>query len=1100
MGDAILAFFGAPIGHEDDPQRAVMAGLDIINEIAPYREEVKRRWGLEFNVRVGINTGLVVVGEVGSDLRVEYTALGDAVNLASRMEQTAAPGTVQITEDTHRQIAPLFDFEDIGGIDVKGKSEPVHAFRVLRAKALPGQVRGIEGLDSPLIGRDGEMAELREVITDLSQGNGQILSLMGDPGLGKSRLLAELKKNLVAEGVVSTTGVTSINTNGSQSASIAWCEGRSLSYQTTTPFAPLIDLFNECFGLDDEADDSKKYELISEQVALHARGQVVEIAPFLATMLEIDIPTDAAERVRYLEPPQVRAGIFRAVQEFIEGLATEKPLVLVFEDLHWVDPTSLELIEQLMPLTDRVSLMLVGNFRPWRQEPSWAFHEKGSRDYSHRYRSVTLQPLSADDSRELVARLLEVEDLPLRVRNLILEKAEGNPFFVEEVIRSLLDSGLVIRQDNHWRATKEIESIAVPNTLTGVITARLDRLDDTSKRVAQTASVLGREFQFDTLVTVHGGGQSLEDALMDLQRRELVREKSRLPHRIYTFKHAVTQETVYSSLLLSARRELHLRAAGALEDADSDRVTEIAHHCIEAREEARALPYLVEAGDRAAHAYATPEAIGFYKQAIEIVQRVEDIDLARRGYEGLGCALSLTNEVQGTVDNYQDMIRFGESHGNVPMVVSAHNKLGLILGLRLGQFEDAISNLNEAERLAREVNDIPGIAEMHMIQCNFCTATADFEGAVTHLSEAARIGRELNAEIPKLYGLTHIANTRTYMALFDDAWETAQETRRLAEAAGNRLFQSELLTFSIPMYELRNGNLDAARRSAQEGLDMATQIGSASSEASGAYFLGRIAELHGDYESAIEHFQRALRAAQTTGVGPWTESMVLCALGTQYISINMDLVETTNEYHGAAIEVIKRPGGTVTGGTAWAELGFCVMAKGDFDQAGEFFNLGLNTPTATMHLERPRLLIGCTMLSLMQGDADAAAPFVKEAREFVEERQMKHYYPFVEFADGMVNMMQGNWETSLARFMRSEELAMLMPVRPIIWQARAGAAQALSVLGRDSEADRMRAKTHAMIDEIAGFFKNAEYRDLFVEGAHGKLTAMFGWKEEVPVA
>ena len=245
MGDAILAFFGAPIAHEDDPQRAVLAGLDIVEGIRPYQETVKRKWGLDFNVRVGINTGLVVVGEVGSDLRVEYTALGDAVNLASRMEQTAEPGTIRVTGDTHRLVAPLFDSQDLGGIEVKGKSEPVPAFRVLGAKVEPGQLRGIEGLDSPLVGRDGEMQSLRGAVEELRRGNGQIFSVMGEAGLGKSRLVAELRKSLVAEGVLadSTPDQAGAN-NGASNETQMWYEGRSLSYETSTTYAPFVSLFN----------------------------------------------------------------------------------------------------------------------------------------------------------------------------------------------------------------------------------------------------------------------------------------------------------------------------------------------------------------------------------------------------------------------------------------------------------------------------------------------------------------------------------------------------------------------------------------------------------------------------------------------------------------------------------------------------------------------------------------------------------------------------------------------------------------------------------------------------------------------------------------
>ena len=288
MGDAVLAFFGAPIAHEDDPQRAILAGLEIIKSIAPYREQVKQQWDLDFNIRIGINTGLVVVGEVGTDLRVEYTAMGDAVNLAARMEQTAEPGTIQVTENTYKQVAPLFDVESLGTVEVKGKAEPVPAFRVLGPKAAPGSLRGIEGLDAPLVGRDREMGQLREAISALAQGRGQILSLMGEAGLGKSRLMAELRQSLVTDGLLPATDAES--SSGGSSTTISWYEGRSLSYQTAVPYAPFVDMLSKTMDLPADQTDVEKYGRIKEHVsAVLANDLVMDVAPFIATVLGVSL-------------------------------------------------------------------------------------------------------------------------------------------------------------------------------------------------------------------------------------------------------------------------------------------------------------------------------------------------------------------------------------------------------------------------------------------------------------------------------------------------------------------------------------------------------------------------------------------------------------------------------------------------------------------------------------------------------------------------------------------------------------------------------------------------------------------------------------------
>ncbi len=251
-----------------------------------------------------------------------------------------------------------------------------------------------------------------------------------------------------------------------------------------------------------------------------APGRSSDYAPFLASLLEIPPTGSDAERVRFLEPPDLRQAMFTAVAGYLELLAMTQPLALVFDDVHWIDPSSLELLESLLPLADRVPVLLITLFRPRRQEPSWRFHETAGRDYAHRYQAIFLKPLDARDSRQLVANLLHVEDLPEQVRLLIMEKAEGNPFFVEEVIRSLLDAGLVVRRDSHWHATQEINDITVPDTLSAVITTRLDRLDDDLRRVVQAAAVIGRQFKLATLEAVHATSEPLDRLLTELQRRE----------------------------------------------------------------------------------------------------------------------------------------------------------------------------------------------------------------------------------------------------------------------------------------------------------------------------------------------------------------------------------------------------------------------------------------------------------------------------------------------------------------------------------------------------------------------------------------------------
>ncbi|MBI4339872.1 MAG: AAA family ATPase [Chloroflexi bacterium] len=1086
MGDAILAFFGAPIAHEDDPQRAVLAGLEVLEGIRPFRETAKRRWGVDFDVRVGINTGLVVVGEVGSDLRLEYTAMGDAVNLAARMEQTAQPGTVQIADNTYRFVAPLFDTQDLGMVEVKGKQEPVHTYRVLRPRSQPGPLRGIEGLRSPLVGRDHEMGMLRGAVAELLQGRGQIISVMGEAGLGKSRLVAELRHALVAEGALREHS-DGLDVATVEARHLAWFEGRSLSYQSSMPYTPFVGLLTSFFDLRQRETDAEKCARVMALVAQAVPEGVMEIAPFIATMLGIQLAGEASERVRYLQPPQVRERVIKAVLQYLERVVAARPLVLVFEDLHWADPVSLDLLQQLMPLADRVPLMLIGVFRPWRQEASWRFHEVAARDYPHRYTSLLLEPLTERDSRALVGNLLHIEDLPERVRNLILTKAEGNPFFVEEVIRSLLDAHLVVLENSHWRATREIETIAVPSTLVGVIQSRLDRLDEASRQVVQTASVIGREFSLDALAAISKLNGSMEGALADLQRRELLREKSRLPQRVFIFKHVLTQEAAYASLLMSTRRELHRRTAEYMERTASGSAGEIAQHFLEARDEARALPHLVQAGEHAAFACSLKEALSFFRKAVEILESVRDVSLARRAYEGVGGALALSFDVPGAVDTFHKMIHVADTYDNLPMKVSALNKLGRVTGLMRGQFPEAFEHLREAERLALIAQDLPGLTELHGSYCALRTLSGDIDGALVHQRRAIQIGKRPDAMELGLFGMAHCANSLTYLTHFDEARQQALDALAAAEKAGNRSYMTWPLLMPIPWYHLRLGDLEIARQEVQRGTDLSSQIGAEDCESVGAFILGLIARLQGRYEDAMAWQRRSIGCARASGF-LFVEAGALCALGSLYLELSDKDQEQAEEHHSQALNIMDNPFGLVLAAQSWTDMGFWALARGQANHANELFKKTLTGTSTFRYLVRPAALVGAALASAARGDLDDASRLAGEARAFAEERTMRLYYPLIARGEGHVAKARGDTRLALERYADAEGLALEMGMRPMAWQVGADIARLLASSDRQEEAEVVRRKAQGGIQEIAALFQDGALRARFLDHAMGMLA------------
>lgn len=1073
MGDAVLAFFGAPIAHEDDPERACLAALAMQAHIARYAAELKRTRGIEqFAVRVGINTGLVVVGQVGSDLRVEYTAMGDAINVASRLENYANPGDIVISENTARRVRHSIALQALGGLTLKGKAEPVEAFRVVGRLAEPTSARGIANLSSPLVGRDRELETLEHALSELRQGRGSMVALIGEAGLGKSRLLAEVRK---AQGA-------------NRLSPIVWLEGRSLSYETNTPNAPFVDLLSRWFEFTPDDTDLSKYDRVCARIQTILPGRADEVAPLIATLLGIELTGEPLETVRYMMPPMVRGAIMMNLIALIGGLAAQSPTVLVLDDLHWADSSSLELLTALTGLVTRLPLLMIVLLRPNKTDPAWQTHQALAAQLGEHYTTIELPPLDAEQARELVANLLQIQDLPESVRALILAKAEGNPFYVEEVIRSLLDQKLVVRQDDHWRAAREIANIAIPDTLAGVITARLDRLDEETRHTAQTASVIGREFTFDVLANVFDLPGALEPSLDTLQARELVRPRASDTARAYLFKHALTQETAYSTLLKSKRAALHKRVGETLERVAPQSVDDIARHFSEAGDNTRALPYLIAAGERATRSFALKEAATYYTRALAIAKSGAQVELARRAFEGLGNTLMFMNQLEGALNLYREMFDWGESHSAVPVQVSALNKTATITGMRQGQFPQAETWLKQAEGLALQAQDKLGLAEAYTIRCQLCQAQADFDGTIRYMQESVNIGRELNVKTQMAFGLSHIATAQMTMGDFDASYHTGQEALAISLEIGDREHEAEVYINSFSMYFLSRGDTVKAVEYLERGIEMASKISATFNLIIGNYLRGWIAGQQGEYEHAIAAFERSrAAAAPLQEFMPLMYAIPLAALGSVYVEISPALAAAGRVYREQALAILAQPPGIPAGGSAFPELGYSELALGNYAFAQELFAKGADMPSILRLVMRPRSLCGLASALLAQGRAQAAEPYVLQAREFAQEHRIQHLAPIIALTTGQVAAAQRDDERALREFERAEFYAAEMNFRPLVWQARAAAARVLDRLGQDTPAREKRAQAQTMLDEIASLFTDPNYRTLFREQTNALL-------------
>ena len=608
VGDEIFAVFGAPIAHEDDSERAVRAALAIQRAVARYAEDVRAAYGVDLAVRVGVNTGPVVVAseDGDSDLAERLNGLGDTVNVASRLQELAPPGEVAIGPATARQVEASFLLEALGERQLQGKSAPLATFRVsgVRDEAAPIP-------EGPLVGRDFELTVLERAMDGLQEGRGVIISVIGEAGIGKTRLVAEVRKEY--------------------RDSVRFVEGRAVSYAQSFPYSPIRDLLRDWLGVGSSTPETRIRLELKTQVADLFEDQADEAYPFLANLLGLTLEPDAEERIRELNRESIQHQTFEIFGELLCRLSSERPLCVVLEDLHWADESTIELLEATLGVTEEAAVALVFLYRTEREHRSWHLGERARQLYPHRFREVELRPLPPDASRTLVGGTADGE-LPPSVADVLVERAGGNPFFLEEAFRDLVERGALRRNNGSWELAVGPEELTVPAVVQGALQARLDRLDPSTREVLSLAAVIGRTFGLPLLerLVPH---ERLLPALSELQRLDLVVETRRRPTPEYRFRHGLVQEVAYNSLVESARRKLHKRVGEALAELSRDSADEVwdllARHFSEADDPEKAVEYLLKAGDAARRIYADQEAIEHYSRARAFLARLGDDRRAR---------------------------------------------------------------------------------------------------------------------------------------------------------------------------------------------------------------------------------------------------------------------------------------------------------------------------------------------------------------------------------------------------------------------------------------------------------------------------------------
>jgi len=869
-GDGIVALFGAPIALEDAPQRAVRSAMAIHREMSRFSDRLKqeREYLPPLKMRVGIHAGPVVVGTVGNNLRVEFKAVGDTVNLASRMEGLADPGATYVTEDTFKLTEGFFRFEALGEKRIKGKEEPVKVYRVIApsTRRTRFDVSAERGL-TPFVGRERELELLLDGFERCKGGRGQAFSIMSEAGVGKSRLLYEFRKAV-------------------SSAEVTFLEGRCLSYSRGVAYHPVVDILKSNFDIRDRDGGFE----IREKIISGLKILGVDEATTLPYFLELLSVKDSGIDKIPLSPEAKKERIMEALKRIVLKGSEIRPLILAYEDLHWMDKSSEDALKYLLESIPGARVLLIFTYRPE------FVHTWGAKSF---HSQITLNRLSNRESLTMVSHLLGTEQIDSDLEELVLEKTEGVPFFIEEFIKSLKDLKIIERKDNRYHLAKDTQEVTIPSTIQDVIMARVDTLPEEVKDLLQTGSVIEREFSYDLIKRVTGlPEQELLSRLSISKDSELLYERGIYPQSIYIFKHALTQEVVYDSILTKRKKRLHEEIGNAIEDLYKENIDAqyevLAEHYISSENYEKGAEYSKLADRKAQKAASFKEAIEYAEKGLFCLERLPKtratqkrlIDVRTR-LAGYNISLSHHVEAKEAVEPIANLALELNYQKRLPIIYTA---MGMYSHWVEEDYSEGFRYLSEALKISEETKDTISLWYVSLFLGITLSLNCEFENGLEYLRKSLDLGGLANNPIEISSAKCSIC-TFNYMfhGKIDLAYQISKESLQMAQESGD-IYLKGMGCSSHGMSCYCKGLFVEAENSLLQALSFCEKTAQLGWGTWPYGFLGHVCSDMGEYERAQDYYKEGVSTLERTRIYPfWVNMWKVCIARSKVLNNDQDI-------------------------------------------------------------------------------------------------------------------------------------------------------------------------------------------------------------------